>query len=199
MDFDLPDLGNAQSLSLWIISTILPPIVVGLLAWKLLPWLYGVLYSLVFPLDDEICARTRSGYVYKLGAIWRLYYWFFPKKLMQRRAQRMARAQEREDWVLSGLLLEYEGLLQRRRWLEEEIEHRAKAHLVLSWKLNGLKGKDADGKKEKWRSMDSADVDGLVTFEETKSLGSELEGIKVRLFAIKQELKLHDIDKSKEK
>ena len=194
------ELGDARSLLVWIVSTILPPILIGLVAWKLLPWLYGVLYGLVFPLDEEICRRTRNGYVYKLGAIWRLYYWIFPMKLMQKRAQRKALAQEREDWVLSGLLLEYERLLQRRQWLEEEIEERARAHSKLSWKLSGLKKRDADGKKKDGEGeMESVNVDGLATYEETKSLGIELENVKFRLFAIKQELKLHDIDKSGDK
>ena len=199
MSLDDPVESAARQLLVLFLSAVFLPIAAWI-AWELAGWLYPAFRGLIFPLEEEICVRTKNGYVYRLGAVWRLYYWIFPKKLMQRRVERRTRAQERENWVLSDLLLEYEKLRSRKKWLEAELNDKASALSDFSWKVRKLTDSDYAEKQKNGGERgetESLDVGKLATYEETNNLAVELKNVKLRLFAIKQELKLHDVDKPK--
>ena len=192
----------ARQLLVLFLSGIFLPIAAWI-AWEMAGWLYPILRGLVFPLDEKFCGRDRNGNRYELGTIWRLYYWFFPKKLEEKRAKRRAERQAREDKLVSSLLLEYEKLSRRKKWLEKEVNEKADALQDFGWKIRSLKGRKAteerlNGQKGKG-ALDPFDTGKLPDYKGAEELADELDNISRRLHAIRQELRLHDIEKPEDK
>jgi len=187
--------GSLVLLGVGAAAVVLVPLAILYLAWLIAKWILGVLGSLVFPLDEE--KDFYGGY--RMSGFARLYYWLFPKKLEEKRERKRLEKQAREQKLVSDLLYEYEKLVKRRAALEEKVRKEANALQNFSWKIRGISGKDAYAERlnrESGKStVESFNTDRLSDYEEIKELAVELENVSVRLFAIKQELKLYDIDK----
>ena len=174
---------------------ILAPLAVLYIIWRILEWIFGFLYSLVFPLEEE--KDFYGGY--RMSGFARLYYWLFPKKLEEKRERKRAEKQARDERLVSDLLYEYENLLKRREELEETVQEKADALRDFSSAIEDLKRRDAYvercNRKGGKKILESFNMGDLETYEGIKELAVELENANFRIFAIKQELKMHGYDR----
>ncbi|VVC02800.1 Uncharacterised protein [Candidatus Burarchaeum australiense] len=133
----------------------------------------------------------------KMFAEWlsdKIRYWF-----LGGREKEEADNKTLDDNALGQLLLEYERLLRKRAELMKIVDRKSNAVQEFAWEINKVKNRDPyDERYERKRgkgAMESYDVRELGTYDEIKALAVELENVSFRLFAIKQELMLYDIDK----
>ena len=176
-------------------AAVLVPFGILYLAWRVAEWSLGFFGSFVFPLEEE---QTIYG-GYRMSGFARLYYWLFPKKLEEKRERKRAEKKAQEDRLVSDLLYEYEKLLKRREELEETVQEKADALRDFSSAIEDLKRRDAyverRNRKGGRKIIESFNMGDLETYEEIKELAVELENANFRIFAIKQELKMHGYDR----
>jgi|GEM_PF-2779564 len=155
------------------------------------------IHSLFFPTEKEKLAR-RSKPSFTEG----VYYWLHPDKLRMKREREEALRLEKEADEVGKLLHEYENLLLEREELEEEMSDAASDLRNFAMFIGRSMDRDAFAKrmlgKGAKREFESYNTKKLRKYEEVKELAEELERTAFRIFAIRQELRLHGINKGED-
>jgi hypothetical protein len=153
--------------------------------------------SMFFPTEKEKLAREG-----KPSLVEGIYYWLHPDKLRLKREKEEELRLEKEADEVGKLLHEYEDLLLEREELEEEVKDAASDLRNFAMFIGQSLDRDAFAKRAQGegarRRFESFDTGRLRDYDEVKELAEDLEATTLRIFAIKQELRLYGINKGED-